>query len=252
MKVHSGIVAILIMSAVTTGSYSERVLSEATANEAPAAEEKQDAFEDLDDRFSYAYGYDLAEKFKAEGLELNASLMAEAMQDVFKDRDKKMSAGEVAATLEIFQKIHARKKEEERAVLAEKNKKEGEAFLAKNARKDGVVVTDSGLQYRVITEGDGGYKPTENDEVTVHYQGTFVDGTEFDSTHERNEPYSVKVKQLIDGWSEALQMMSEGARWELYIPAEIAYGERGSGEYVGPNATLIFEVELLEINKEKG
>lgn len=252
MKVNAGVFAVLLMSAVITGSYSGQALSQDSVKEDPVAGEKQDAFEDLDDRFSYAYGYDLAEKFRAEGLKLNASLMAEAMQDVFEDREKKMSAGEVAATLEIYQKIHARKKEEERAVIAEKNRKEGEAFLAENAEKEGVIVTDSGLQYRVIAEGNGGYKPTENDEVTVHYRGTFVDGTEFDSTYQRNEPYSVRVKQLIDGWAEALQMMSEGARWELYIPAEIAYGEQGAGEYVGPNAALIFEVELLEINKDKG
>ena len=137
------------------------------------------------------------------------------------------------------------------AAVAQKNKQEGEAFLVENARNEDVVVTDSGLQYRIITEGNGDYTPTAEDEVTVHYRGSYVDGTEFDSTYERNEPYTVKVKRLIEGWSEALQMMSEGAKWELYIPSEIAYGEEGSGNYVGPNAVLVFEVELLTVNKTK-
>lgn len=250
MKIKPGAYAALVIAAFSTGLYSPMILAEVSTEEQAAFEEKQEDFKDLDDRFSYAYGYDLAEKFRAEGLELNVELMAEAMRAVFDDGEKKMSPGEVATTLEIYREIQLKKKEAERAELAEKNRQEGEAFLAENAEKDGVVVTDSGLQYKIIAEGSGGYTPTDNDEVTVNYRGLFVDGTEFDSTYQRNEPYTVKVKQLIPGWIEALKMMSEGAKWELYIPADIAYGERGSGEYVGPNATLIFEVELLEIERK--
>ncbi len=121
--------------------------------------------------------------------------------------------------------------------------------MKENAKKEGVVVTDSGLQYKIISNGKGGYKPTEDDEVKVHYRGTFIDGTEFDSTYKRNEPYRAKVKQLMVGWSEALQLMTEGAKWELAIPSNLAYGEEGSGNYVGPNAVLLFEVELVEIEK---
>jgi len=175
--------------------------------------------------------------------------LATAMQTVFDGGEKLMSAGEIAATMEVYREVYIKKKEAERVVAGEKNKKEGEAFLAKNAKQDGVVVTETGLQYKVITAGDGGYKPTIDDEVKVHYSARFVDGTEFDSTHSRNEPYSVKAKQLIDGWAEALQLMSEGAKWELTIPAHLAYGERGSDPYIGPNAVLIFEVELLDIEK---
>lgn len=249
MKARSSACAIVLMGTFFTGMYSQVTVSGSTAE--TDATYDQESFEDLSDRFSYAYGYDLAEKFKAEGLELNVELMADGMQAVFNDTDKKMSSGEVAATLEIFREIQIKRREAEQAVAAEKNKKEGEAFLAANATKDGVVVTDSGLQYRVITQGTGNYTPTDDDEVTVNYRGMFVDGTEFDSTYERNEPYSVRVRQLIPGWIEALKMMSEGAKWEIYVPAEIAYGEHGSGEYVGPNATLIFEVELLEILPEE-
>ncbi len=249
MRKYTSAVTILMVSAIFMGTYSEQSQSANSAGKETAADEKQQYFKTLDDRYSYAYGVELAEKFKAEGIELNAAVLATAMQDVYGDGERKMSAGEVAATMEIYQKIHTKKKEAERVATAEKNKKEGEDFLAENARKEGVIVTESGLQYRVITEGNGGYKPTEDDEVTVHYRGTFVDGTEFDSTHKRNEAYSVKVNKLIEGWAEALQLMTEGSKWELYIPSEIAYGEQGSGNYVGPNAVLVFEVELLEIDR---
>lgn len=249
MKKPLAAMALLMAGAVVMGSHSGPAHAEkATTQEAPAGNE-QAVFEDLDDRYSYAYGADLAKKFQAEGIVLNVELLAEAMKDVFTEGDTRMSEGEIAATIGIYQEIHAKKKEAERSVVAEKNKREGEAFLAANASNEGVVVTDSGLQYRVITEGRGDYTPTEDDVVTVHYRGKFVDGTEFDSTYSRDEPYTVKVRRLIDGWAEALQMMSEGAKWELYIPADIAYGEKGAGDYVGPNAVLIFEVELLDVDK---
>ncbi|MCK7546287.1 FKBP-type peptidyl-prolyl cis-trans isomerase [Marinobacter bryozoorum] len=249
MNVPSNVHAVILTGLFLAGTFSQPALSRNAKENQGTFEARQTGFEDLNDRFSYAYGYDLAEKFKAEGLALNVDLMAEAMQAVFQDGEAKMSAGEVAATLEVFREIQIKQKEAERTNLAEKNKKEGEAFLAENATRDDVVVTDSGLQYKVIANGNGDYTPSDNDEVTVNYRGMFVDGTEFDSTYERNEPYTVKVKQLIPGWIEALKLMSEGAKWELYIPAAIAYGERGSGNYVGPNSTLIFEVELLEIKR---
>jgi FKBP-type peptidyl-prolyl cis-trans isomerase len=215
------------------------------------SEQNQEEFKTLEDRFSYAYGADLAEKFKAEGIELNVDLLVDGMRAVFNDGEKKMSTDEVAATMQVFEEVHLKKKEAERAAAAEKNKKEGEAFLAANAKKEGVVVTKSGLQYKVINKGKGGYKPTVEDEVTVHYRGTTIDGTEFDSTHKRNKPYSATPKQLIQGWTEAIQMMSEGAKWELFVPADLAYGENGSDPYIGPNEVLLFEVELLGIQKYK-
>jgi FKBP-type peptidyl-prolyl cis-trans isomerase len=183
---------------------------------------------------------------------MNVALMAAAMQAVLDGREKKMSDGEIAATIRLYQEIHEKKKEAEWVVATEKNKKEGEIFLRENARKEGVAVTRSGLQYKVITKGSGGYKPTVEDEVKVHYRGRLIDGTEFDSTYSRNEPYSTNPKALIEGWAEALQLMSKGSKWELYVPANLAYGEGGSPPYVGPNAVLIFEVELLEIEKTSG
>jgi FKBP-type peptidyl-prolyl cis-trans isomerase len=249
MKKNTSVVAMLLLAAASMSGCNKQPQSEDAADIEAAAEDHQKDFKTLEDRFSYAYGADLGEKFKADGIELNVALMAEGMQAVFDDGAKKMDAGEIAATLEMYKEVYMKEKEEKRAVAAEKNKKEGPAFLAENAKKEGVVVTKSGLQYKIITAGKGGYKPTEDDVVKVHYRATFIDGTEFDSTYKRNQPYSVPPRQLIKGFTEALQLMTAGSKWELYIPADLAYGEEGSDPYVGPNAVLIFEVELLEVEK---
>ena len=254
MKKATSAVAMLVLTAACMGACSRQSPSKDATKDAAEKEEvsedNQKQFKTLEDRFSYAYGADLGQKFKAEGIELNVALIAEAMQAVFDGDERKMSDGEIAATMKIYEEVHLKKKEAERAVAAEINKKEGEAFLSENAKKPGVVVTKTGLQYRVISEGKGGYKPSVEDELKVHYRARFIDGTEFDSTYKRNEPYSVNAKMLIDGWAEAVQLMSEGSKWELYIPAALAYGEKGSDPYVGPNAVLIFEVELLDIEKK--
>ena len=147
-----------------------------------------------------------------------------------------------------FQKQQKAKMEETNKVDAEKNKKAGEEFLAANKVKEGIVTTESGLQYRVINEGSGP-KPTETDNVTVHYKGTLIDGEEFDSSYKRNQPATFPVNGVIKGWTEALQLMSKGSKWELFIPSEIAYGPNGAGGAIGPNEVLIFEVELIDINK---
>lgn len=132
---------------------------------------------------------------------------------------------------------------------SEKNLTQGEAFLAKNKTKEGVVTTDSGLQYKIITEGEG-EKPTANDIVTVHYVGTLIDGTEFDSSYKRGQPISFPVNAVIPGWVEALQLMKAGSTYELYIPAKLAYGERGSPPAIGPNEVLIFKVNLIGVKKQ--
>jgi len=132
---------------------------------------------------------------------------------------------------------------------AVQNRREGQAFLEKNGKKEGVVTLPSGLQYRVIREG-GGASPGPEDWVTVHYRGTLLDGTEFDSSCSRKEPETFQVNGVINGWREALQLMSEGSMWELVIPSELAYGSQGAGSRIGPNSTLVFEVELLSVNKK--
>jgi len=132
----------------------------------------------------------------------------------------------------------------------EKNKKEGEIFLEANKKKEGVQTLPSGLQYKVLKAG-AGKKPTATDTVTVHYRGTLIDGKEFDSSYQRGKPVTFPVNGVIPGWTEALPLMEEGAKWELFIPSNLAYGERGAGRDIGPNATLIFEVELISIEEKK-
>ena len=145
-----------------------------------------------------------------------------------------------------FQKDMMAKQEAKAKAAAEKNSKDGEAFLAENKKKDGVKSTASGLQYKVIKAGDG-VMPKGTDTVSVNYKGTLIDGTEFDSSYKRGEAATFPVSGVIKGWTEALQLMKVGSKWQLFIPSNIAYGERGAGGEIGPNATLIFEVELLSI-----
>lgn len=241
MNIFPRTVSIVLASAIAMGSYSLPVHS---AEAFESEDEHNGYFKDLAERFSYAYGADLARNFKQEGIKIDVGLFTEAMKAVLDDGEPRMEAEEIAATIEIFRQVHVKQ-------TAERNKREGDLFLTENARKPGVKLTSSGLQYKIITQGKGDYTPTENDEVTVHYRGTFVDGTEFDSTYARNTPFKTTPSQLIEGWSEALQMMSEGAKWELYVPAHLAYGEQGSQPYIGPNAALIFEVELIAIKKSR-
>lgn len=158
-------------------------------------------------------------------------------------------AAPAAASTTTFSRPQAQtaKKQEPSAAVAEKNKRDGEDFLAVNKKKEGVIALPSGLQYRVLKAGKG-KSPKATDNVTVHYRGTLIDGTEFDSSYKRGQPATFPVNRVIRGWTEALQLMKEGARWTLYIPSNLAYGERGAGANIGSNATLIFEVELLSIN----
>jgi FKBP-type peptidyl-prolyl cis-trans isomerase FklB len=157
-----------------------------------------------------------------------------------------MTEEEIRQTMMAFQKEMMAKQEEQMKKAGEKNKKEGEAFLAENKKKEGVITLPSGLQYKVIKAGQG-KKPQASDKVTVHYRGTLINGTEFDSSIRRGQPATFPVSGIIPGWSEALQLMQEGAQWQLFIPPNLAYGERGAGNVIGPNSTLIFEVELISV-----
>ncbi len=159
-----------------------------------------------------------------------------------------MSDEEMRTVMTAYQKEISQKQAEAAKIAAEKNKKEGDAFLAANKAKEGVITLPSGLQYKILKEGNG-KKPTDADTVQVHYRGTLIDGTEFDSSIKRGQPASFPVKQIIPGWREALKLMPVGSKWQLFIPPELAYGARGAGGDIGPNATLIFEVELLAIKQ---
>jgi FKBP-type peptidyl-prolyl cis-trans isomerase len=206
---------------------------------------------DLNDpaaKFSYALGLEIGASLKQLGAEIDMDVFARGVEDNLKGNEPLLTPQQAAEIKqEFFKKLQAERAERNKD-LAEKNRKEGEKFLAENKKKDGVTTTASGLQYEVLTEGDGP-TPKATDQVTVHYRGTLIDGTEFDSSYNRGEPVTFPVQGVIAGWTEALQLMKVGSKYRLFIPSNLAYGERGAGQVIGPNATLIFEVELLEIKK---
>ncbi len=200
------------------------------------------------ERLGYSLGVTLGQSIQQDVDELDVDAFTQAIRDVFAGGELAMSDEEMADTLMRFQQEAMAARQAETEQLAETNRSDGEAFLATHAEEEGVEVTDSGLQYRVIESGDGA-TPGADDSVQVHYVGTLIDGTVFDSSLERGEPVSFRVDQVIDGWQEALQLMSEGDTWEIVIPAELAYGAQGQGP-IGPYETLIFRVELLDVMDE--
>jgi FKBP-type peptidyl-prolyl cis-trans isomerase FklB len=199
------------------------------------------------DRISYSIGMDIGENFKKQSIEINTEAMVRGIADAVSSSKPLMNEKEIQETMGVFQKKMMAKQGEKMKVDGEKNKKEGEAFLEENKKKEGIKTTASGLQYKVIKDDAKGKKPKATDTVLVNYKGTLLDGTEFDSSYKRGQPASFPVNQVIPGWTEAIQLMSVGSKYQLFIPSQIAYGERGAGGLIGPNATLIFEVELLDI-----
>ena len=196
---------------------------------------------------SYALGLSMGNNFKSSGIEeMNIKEFADGVAAVFEGTQPKMSYDEAKNVIREFFTALEEKQNAAAAKMGEVNKAAGEAFLAENAKRPEVKTTESGLQYEVITEGNGD-KPAASDTVVVHYTGTLIDGTVFDSSVERGTPATFGVTQVIPGWVEALQLMQVGAKWRLYIPSDLAYGPRGAGGAIGPNSTLIFDVELLQI-----
>lgn len=223
-------------------------------DEKPAEEKKETPppFESLKDQASYTIGQNLASQIKFnDQLDLNFKLVIEGFTDSLGDKESKMTERQMQeAMLALQQQLrdNANKKQE---MAAAENAKAGQAFLAKNAERAGVKTTKSGLQYEVLKEGEGKVSPKPTDKVTTHYHGTLLDGTVFDSSVERGQPIDFPVNGVIKGWTEALQLMQVGDKYKLFIPAELAYGNRGAGAKIGPGETLIFEVELIAINGEK-
>jgi len=194
------------------------------------------------DSVCYGLGVDIADNLKGQGLgDLNVEAMAKGLRDILNDSELVISKEEVGPLLNEYMGQMQAEKAKEAA-------KEGEEFLAINATKKGVVTLESGMQYEVLTSGSGA-TPGLNDKVTTHYTGTLIDGTVFDSSVERGQPASFPVSGVIKGWTEALQLMKEGDKWKLYIPYDLAYGERGAGANIGPYAALIFEIELISVDK---
>ncbi len=198
------------------------------------------------EKVSYSLGADMAKNFKKLGVEIDMDILMKGMKDVVAGGKPLMSDDEIRTTMTALQTELRQKQMETAKAAAEENKKAGEAFLEDNKKKAGVVVLPSGLQYKILKEGDG-KKPTDADTVECHYKGALIDGTEFDSSYKRGQPASFKVTGVISGWTEALKLMPVGSKWQLFVPPQLGYGERGAGREIGPNATLIFEVELLGI-----
>ena len=202
---------------------------------------------DQKDKISYILGMDIGNNLKKQSVSVNPKILAKGIEDALAGAKPLLTEQEIRETMMAFQKEMMAKQAE----VAKKNKTEGEAFLAENKKKEGVKTLPSGLQYKVMKAGTG-KKPKSNDTVTVNYRGTLIDGTEFDSSYKRGQPATFQVSGVIPGWTEALQLMEEGAKWQLFVPSNLAYGERGAaGGMIGPNSTLIFEVELISIQEKK-
>ncbi len=204
------------------------------ADEKPATDKPAATFKSPADKVSYALGILIGNNIKQQSIDANADLLATGIKD--------MQAGKPLLTLQEAQQTMMAYQTEQRAKLSEKDR----AYLAENAKKEGVKTTPSGLQYKILTAGTGP-SPKATDTVKAHYRGTLVDGTEFDSSYTRGQPFVSPVNRVIAGWTEALQIMKVGDKWQLTIPGALAYGERGSPPKIGPNATLIFDMELLAI-----
>jgi FKBP-type peptidyl-prolyl cis-trans isomerase FklB len=198
------------------------------------------------EKLSYALGMDIGNQFKGQSIEIDPNLFAQALKDAMSGGKLLMTEEQARAAIAELQKVMMQKEQAQTAAIAEKNKAEGQAFLAKNKTAADVVPLPSGLQYKILKAGTGN-KPTLEDTVVCNYRGTLINGTEFDSSYKRNEPATFPVKGVIKGWTEALQLMPVGSKWQLFVPSDLAYGERGASGAIPPNTVLIFEVELLSI-----
>jgi FKBP-type peptidyl-prolyl cis-trans isomerase FklB len=206
------------------------------------------------DKFSYALGMKMGANLQKQSVPVDPAILARGLKDGMAGGKTLLTDDEAQAVLKAMQDDLRSKQQAKMQEAAEGNKKEGEAFLAANKGKDGVVTLASGLQYKILKEGTGA-KPAATDSVVCNYQGTLINGTEFDSSYKRGQPATFAVNGVIKGWTEALQLMPVGSKWQLFIPPDLAYGDRGAGANIGPGSTLIFEVELLSIedksSKEK-
>jgi FKBP-type peptidyl-prolyl cis-trans isomerase FklB len=199
-------------------------------------------------RASYAIGVNFANTFKAQDIALDADGVAAGVKDALTKDKNTLTADEMKQALAAYRVQILKEKEVIAKQQSKKNQQLGDTFLAENKTKEGVVTLKSGLQYKVIKSGAGKVKPTLGDKVTTHYRGTLIDGTEFDSSFSRKKPATFPVKGVIKGWTEALQLMHTGDKWQLFIPANLAYGKQSPNKIIQPNSTLVFDIELLKIN----
>lgn len=211
-----------------------------------AAQQDVTELETAEERLSYTIGMDIGQSLSGQDMPLDIDILMQGLRDSYLGEETLLTPEEARSEREQFIQRRQQQLSEQRAEDARINLEEGQAFLEANADREGVEVTDSGLQYRVIEAGDGA-RPDADDRVTVHYRGKLINGVEFDSSYAREEPATFGLGQVIPGWTEGLQLMREGAKYEFFIPSDLAYGEQGRPGPIGPNSTLIFEVELLEI-----
>lgn len=198
------------------------------------------------EKVSYIIGMDIGSNLKKQLIDVDPNIFARGIKDALSGEKPLLTEQEIQETMAVFQREMMVKQ----ADVAKKNRAEGEAFLAENKKKEGVKSLPSGLQYKVIKAGTG-KKPKLTDTVTAHYRGTLINGKEFDSSYKRGQPVNFQVSGVIPGWTEALQLMEEGAKWQLFIPSNLAYGEQGAGRDIGPSMALIFEVELISVQEKK-
>jgi FKBP-type peptidyl-prolyl cis-trans isomerase FklB len=220
-------------------------MTAAHAQDKPAAAPK---LKTTVEKASYAIGVNIGRDLKQNGIEVNSQLLTKGLIDALSDGKLLLTDDEMRMAITTLQKEMTTKREAKRAIDAEKNLAVGKAFLVTNKGQPGVKTLKSGLQYKVIKAGKG-TSPKATDQVKTHYEGRLINGKVFDSSYKRGEPATFPVNGVIKGWTEALQLMKPGSQWELYVPAELGYGARGAGANIGPNSTLIFKVELLEVVK---
>jgi len=220
------------------------------AQEAPTAAAQEVALETSEQRLSYGIALGLGQRMVADGMQMDVDAFAAGLRDAVEGAQPRLTQEQITAEMLAFQEKAEAEQAANQAALAEANVAAAEVFLAENAAREGVTVTESGLQYEILEAAEGPI-PSAEDTVEVHYRGTLVDGTEFDSSYGRGQTVEFGVGQVIAGWTEALQLMPMGSKWKLVIPPELAYGSAGAGQMIGPNAALIFEVELVSIPSQQ-
>jgi len=223
--------------------------SPSLVSQAQAADIEKSPFETENDKVSYSIGLKYGESMKRDVSEINVDVFVKGFGHGFDGKKPELSEQEVMATLQAFQTRKMQEMQEKQQAAMVENKTKSDTFLNENKQREGVVTLESGLQYEVLASGEGA-SPKADDTVKVHYHGTLVDGTVFDSSVDRGQPAVFGVNRVIKGWTEALQLMKAGDKWKVVIPSSLAYGERGAGDKIGPNATLVFEVELLAIEEK--
>jgi FKBP-type peptidyl-prolyl cis-trans isomerase FklB len=219
--------------------------AKAPAAQAPAA---ASAFKTQKEKLSYAIGMEMGKGVKTQGIDVDPALLTQGLNDALSGGKPRMSEEELKQVITALQQDLRQKQTASQQAAGAENKAKGDAYLAENAKKDGVVALPDGLQYKILTAGQG-KKPAEADTVLCNYKGTFIDGTEFDSSEKAGKPVPFEVKNVIPGFKEVLQLMPVGSKWQVFIPSTLGYGERGAGSVIGPNSALIFEIELVGIQE---